>query len=97
MKTGILSHIDSLAEVMKGIQQTTSHIVQGELNKPNDTFGISFTRPTPRSASLNAGNSIRKYTPKTLEIGGITNNIMVPQAPPAGSAFDPRVAAVQSR
>jgi hypothetical protein len=97
MKTGILSHIDSLAEVMNGIQQTSFHIVQGELNKPNDTFGISFTRPTPRSASKNPYNSIRKYTPKTLEIGGITHEIMTPQATPAGSAFDPRVAAVQSR
>lgn len=97
MKTGILSHVDSLATVMKGLQQTTSHLVQGNLKQPIDLYGdTSMTRPTPRATSLNPGNSIRKYRPATLTIGGITHEIMTPQAPPAGSVFDPRVA-VQSR
>jgi hypothetical protein len=97
MKTGILSHVDSLAPVMKGLQRTTSNLVQGDLKQPIDLYGdTSMTRPTPRSTSLNPGNSIRKYKRATLKIGGITHEIMTPQAPPADSVFDPRVA-VRSR
>jgi hypothetical protein len=97
MKTGILSHVDSLAPVMKGLQRTTRNLVQGDLKQPIDLYGdTSMTRPTPRATSLNPGNSIRKYKRATLKIGGITHEIMTPQAPPAGSVFDPRVA-VQSR
>jgi hypothetical protein len=93
MKTGILSHVDSLAPVMKGLQRTTSNLVQGDLKQPIDLYGAtSMTRPTPRATSLNPGNSIRKYKRATLKIGGITHEIMTPQAPPADSVFDPRVA-----
>lgn len=97
MKTGILSHVDSLAPVMKGLQRTTSNLVQGDLKQPIDLYGdTSMTRPTPRATSMNPGNSIRKYKRATLTIGGITHEIMTPPAPPAGSVFDPRVA-VRSR
>jgi hypothetical protein len=97
VKTGILSHVDSLATVMKGLQQTTSHLVQGDLKQPIDFNGAtSITRPTPRSASLKE-KTHRKYMHERVEIGGITHEIMKPQAPPAGSFLDPRVAAVQSR
>jgi hypothetical protein len=93
VKTGILSHIDSLADVMKGIQQTTSNLVQGELNKPNNAFGEYWTRPTPRSVSMNPYSSVRKYKREQITTGGKVHDIMVPQAPPAGSVFDPRVQA----
>ena len=96
VKTGILSHVDSLATVMNGLQQTTRNLVQGDLKQPIDFNGAtSMTRPTPRSVSLR-GKSHRKYIHEEVKIGGITHEIMRPQAPPAGSVFDPRVA-VQSR
>ena len=94
MKTGVLSHIDSMVPVMKGVQQVSSHLATGELNQPTNLLGeTSLTRPTPRSTSLNASNSIRKYTPTQMTIGGIEHEFMTPQAPPAFSAFDPRVQA----
>jgi len=96
VKTGILSHVDSLATVMNGLQQTTRNLVQGDLKQPIDFNGAtSMARPTPRSVSLR-GKSHRKYIHEEVKIGGITHEIMRPQAPPAGSVFDPRVA-VQSR